>query len=146
MPALTRSEALAFLASWPSRLAHVSMRRGDRDTATVPVWYRIDEHERMLIWTGTQRKWVQRVAAGGRLSFSVAEDGFPLRGVLGSGPAVVLLDGDIDVDAERERIIGRYVMGHLVDAYTESRAEFRAIIAVELERLEGWTFAPDDDR
>lgn len=147
MPALSRSEAIAFLASWPARLAHVSTPRADGDTRTVPVWYRIDEEaERMLIWSGTQRKWVQRVGEAGRLSFSAAEDGFPLRGVMGGGPARVLVDGDVDVDREREAVIERYVMGHLVDAYTGSRGEYRAIIAVELERLEGWTFAPSTGR
>ncbi len=33
-------------------------------------------------------------------------------------------------------------MGHLINAYTESRSEYRAILRIELEQLSGWTFAP----
>ncbi len=139
----SRADAFAFLSSWPAKLAHVSTARNDSSTVTVPVWYRVDtDAEQLLIWTGHERRWVKRVVASGHLSFSVAEDGFPLRGVMGGGPAVVLGDGEIDVDAERARIIERYVMGHLVSAYTESRSEYRAILRVELEQLSGWTFAP----
>ncbi len=139
----SRADALAFLSSWPAKLAHVSTARNDGSTVTVPVWYRIDtDAEQLLIWTGHERRWVRRVVASGHLSFSVAEDSFPLRGVMGGGPAVVLGDGEIDVDAERARIIERYVMGHLINAYTESRSEYRAILRVDLQQLNGWTFAP----
>ncbi len=106
----SRADALAFLTSWPAKLAHVSTARNDGSTVTVPVWYRIDTGaEQLLIWTGHERRWVKRVVASGHLSFSVAEDGFPLRGVMGGGPAVVLGDGEIDVDAERARIIEQSV-------------------------------------
>ncbi len=139
----SRADALAFLSSWPAKLAHVSTARNDGSTVTVPVWYRIDtDAEQLLIWTGHERRWVKRVVASGHVSFSVAEDGFPLRGAMGGGPAVVLGDGEIDVDTERARIIERYVMGHLINAYTESRSEYRAILRIELEQLSGWTFAP----
>ena len=84
---------------------------------------------------------MQRVAISGHLSFSVAETSFPLRGVMGAGPAAVLGDDDeIDVTAERAAIIRRYVMPWLVPAYEESRAEHRAIIRVALDRLTGWSF------
>lgn len=140
---LNRADALDFLAAWPAKLVHVSTERRQGGTTTVPVWYRVDANtEQLLIWTGHDRRWVQHLKASGRCSFSVADEQFPLRGVLGSGPAIVLGDGEIDVDYERDRIIERYVMGHLVPAYTESRAEYRAIVRVELKTLSGWTFAP----
>ena len=106
----------------------------------MPVWYRIDEQDDLLIWTKHDRKWVQRLMQSGHLSFSVAEDAYPMRGAMGAGSAVVLGDYDIDVTAERAAIIGRYVLPFLVPAYEESRAEHRAIIRVTLERLTGWTF------
>jgi Pyridoxamine 5'-phosphate oxidase len=140
MPDLTREQTLEFLRSWPAKIAHVSTTRPDGGTTTVPVWYRIDDRGDLLIWTKHDRKWVQRLMRSGRLSFSVAEDAFPMRGAMGAGPAVVLGDGDIDVTAERAAIIGRYVLPFLVPAYEESRAEHRAIIRVTLERLTGWTF------
>lgn len=141
MPDFTRDEILAFLRSWPAQIAHVSTVRPDGTTATVPVWFRIDAADDLLIWTGHHRKWVQRVATSGHLSFSVAETAFPMRGVMGAGRAVVLGDDDdIDVTAERSAIMHRYVMPWLVPAYEESRAEHRAIIRVSLDRLTGWTF------
>ena len=143
MPDLSRAQTLDFLRSWPAKIAHVSTARPDGGTTTVPVWYRIDERDDLLIWTKHDRKWVQRLAKSGRLSFSVAEDAFPMRGAMGEGPAVVLGDGEIDVTAERAAIIGRYVLPFLVPAYEESRAEHRAIIRVTLERLTGWTFEED---
>jgi hypothetical protein len=141
VPDLTREQTLEFLRAWPAQIAHVSTVRPDGTTATVPVWFRIDAADDLLIWTSHHRKWVQRVAASGHLSFSVAETSFPLRGVMGAGPAVVLGDDDaIDVTAERAAIIRRYVMPWLVPAYEESRAEHRAIIRVALDRLTGWSF------
>lgn len=141
MADFSRDACLAFLRSWPSRLAHVATARPDGTTQSVPVWYRIEDGtDDLLIWSGTQRRWVQRAQASGHLSFSVAEDGFPLRGVMGGGPVTV--HEDDGVLAERRRIIERYVMGHLVDAYTASRDDYRAILRVRLERLSGWTFAP----
>lgn len=142
MPDFSRAEILDFLRSWPAQIAHVATVRADGTTATVPVWFRIDEADDLLIWSGHHRKWVQRVARCGHLSFSVAETSFPLRGVMGDGRAVVLGDDDpIDVTAERAAIMRRYVMPWLVPAYEESRAEHRAIIRVSLDRLSGWTFA-----
>ncbi|MGI9116309.1 MAG: pyridoxamine 5'-phosphate oxidase family protein [Gaiellales bacterium] len=141
MPDLSRDETLAFLRSWPAKIAHVATARPDGTTASVPVWYRIDDGGAMLIWTKHERKWVQRVQRSGRLSFSVAEDAFPLRGAMGEGAAEVLGDGAaIDVTAERAAIIGRYVLPFLVPAYEASRAEHRAIIRVALDRLTGWSF------
>lgn len=141
MPDFTRDEILDFLRSWPAQIAHVSTVRPNGTTATVPVWFRIDDAGDLLIWSGHHRKWVQRVAQSGHLSFSVAETSFPLRGVMGEGRAVVLGDDDdIDVTAERAAIMRRYVMPWLVPAYEESRAEHRAIIRVSLDRLSGWTF------
>lgn len=142
MADFTRDECLAFLRAWPSRLAHVATVRPDGTTLTVPVWYRVDEADDLLIWSGTQRKWVQRLQRSGHLSLSVAEDGFPLRGVMAAGPAEVLEEDAFEVLAERDRIIRRYVLAPAVDAYTASRDEYRAIIRVRLERLSGWTFAP----
>ncbi len=144
MPDFSRDECLDFLRSWPSRLAHVATVRPDGTTMSVPVWYRIDASDDLLIWSGTQRTWVQRVQRSGHLSLSVAEEGFPLRGVMAGGPAEVQEAGagPIDVLAERERIIARYVMEHLVPSYTASRDAYRAIVRVRLERLSGWTFAP----
>jgi hypothetical protein len=135
-----RAQALDFLRSWPAKIAHVSTARSDGTTATVPVWYRIDDDDAMLIWTRHERRWVQRVASGGHLSFSVAEDAFPLRGAMGAGPAEVLGDGDIDVDAERAAIMRRYVLPFLVPAYEAARRDHRAIVRVRLDRLTGWTF------
>ena len=140
MPDLSRAQTLDFLRSWPAKIAHVSTVRPDSGTTTVPVWYRIDEQDDLLIWTKHDRKWVQRLVQSGHLSFSVAEDAYPMRGAMGAGSAVVLGDDDIDVTAERAAIIGRYVLPFLVPAYEESRAEHRAIIRVTLERLTGWTF------
>ena len=141
MADFSRAQTLDFLRSWPAQIAHVSTVRPNGRTATVPVWFRIDKADDLLIWTGHHRKWVQRVAASGHLSFSVAETSFPLRGVMGAGPAAVLGDDDeIDVTAERAAIIRRYVMPWLVPAYEESRAEHRAIIRVTLDRLTGWSF------
>lgn len=139
-----RALALEFLRSWPGRVAHVSTIRVDGTTATVPVWYRIDDAGDMLIWSRRDRRWVERVARSGHLSFSAAEETFPLRGAMGGGPAEVLGDGDeIDITAERQAIIGRYVMPFLVPAYEAARPDDRAIIRVRLERLTGWTFAED---
>ena len=140
MPDLSRAQTLDFLRSWPAKIAHVSTARPDGGTTTVPVWYRIDERNDLLIWTKHDRKWVQRLMRSGHLSFSVAEDAYPMRGAMGAGSAVVLGDDDIDVTAERAAIISRYVLPFLVPAYEESRAEHRAIIRVTLERLTGWTF------
>jgi hypothetical protein len=141
MPDFSRAEILDFLRSWPAQIAHVSTARPDGTTATVPVWFRIDDADDLLIWSGHHRKWVQRVARNGHLSFSVAETNFPLRGVMGDGRAVVLGDDDaIDITAERAAIMHRYVMPWLVPAYEESRAEHRAIIRVSLDRVSGWTF------
>jgi hypothetical protein len=141
MPDFSRAEILDFLRSWPAQIAHVSTARPDGTTATVPVWFRIDDADDLLIWSGHHRKWVQRVARNGHLSFSVAETNFPLRGVMGDGRAVVLGDDDaIDITAERAAIMHLYVMPWLVPAYEESRAEHRAIIRVSLDRVSGWTF------
>lgn len=141
MADLSRAQTLDFLRSWPAKIAHVSTARDDGTTTTVPVWYRIDDRDDLLIWTRHERKWVQRLMRSGHLSFSVAETAFPMRGAMGAGPAVVLGDDDdIDVTAERAAIIARYVLPFLVPAYEESRAEHRAIIRVTLDRLTGWTF------
>lgn len=136
-----RARALEFLRSWPAKIAHVSTLREDGTTTTVPVWYRIADDDAMLIWTRHERHWVRRLAASGHLSFSVAEVAFPMRGVMGAGPAAVLGDGDgIDVDHERAAIMRRYVLPFLVPAYEAARTDHRAIVRVELERLDGWSF------
>lgn len=141
MPDLDRTATLAFLRSWPARIAHVSTTRPNGMTTTVPVWFRIDDEDRLVIWTKHDRKWVQRLLRNGHLSFSVAEDAYPMRGAMGQGTAVVLGDDDaIDITAERHAIISRYVLPFLVPAYEESRSEHRAIIRVTLDRLTGWTF------
>jgi len=138
---LGREEVLGFLRSWPAKIAHVSTLRPDGTTTTVPVWYRIDDSGRLLIWTRHDRKWVQRLLHTRHLSFSVAEDTFPMRGAMGAGSVEVLGDGDdLDVTAERAAIISRYVLPFLVPAYETSRADHRAIIRVTLDRLSGWTF------
>ena len=135
-----RALALDFLRAWPAKIAHVSTLREDGATTTVPVWYRIADDDAMLIWTRHERRWVRRLADSGHLSFSVAEVAFPMRGVMGAGPAVVLGDGDIDVDRERAAIMRRYVLPFLVPAYEAARTDHRAIVRVELERLTGWSF------
>ena len=68
MPDLTREQTLEFLRAWPAQIAHVSTVRPDGTTATVPVWFRIDAADDLLIWTSHHRKWVQRVATSGHLS------------------------------------------------------------------------------
>ncbi len=135
-----RALALDFLRAWPAKIAHVSTLREDGTTTTVPVWYRITDDDAMLIWTRHGRRWVRRLADSGHLSFSVAEVAFPMRGVMGAGPAVVLGDGDVDVDRERAAIMCRYVLPFLVPAYEAARTDHRAIIRVDLERLTGWSF------
>lgn len=140
MAAADRALALDFLRAWPAKIAHVSTLREDGTTTTVPVWYRITDDDAMLIWTRHERRWVRRLADRGHLSFSVAEVAFPMRGVMGAGPAQVLGDADIDVDRERAAIMGRYVLPFLVPAYEAARTDHRAIVRVELERLTGWSF------
>ena len=131
---MNRDELAAFLDR--PLLAVIATTRRDGAPHAVPVWYSYDG-ERVLIWTGRDRAWVQHLLRDPRISVTIAEERFPFGAVLISGSATFHEGEDWIVD-EIRRITARYRPADEAERYIERWSSVGGMVVVTPERVRSW--------
>ncbi len=123
----------------PALCAAISTVRPDGSPRVVPVWYRWDG-ERILVWSGAERRWVRDLRAEPRVAISVHEHTAPWSAVVLRGRASVEIGTLSELCDEIEAIVRRYVPAGKVASTIASYDDgsLHALVAIEPELVEAW--------
>ena len=136
---LAPDEIAAFLnRTGPALVGVVGTLAADGYPHLVPVWYRYDG-ERVHIWTGAARAWVQNLARDDRAAFSLHEDQLTNTGVTLKGRATIL-SGEADWVTEQIGAITRRYIPDEAEArdYIGKWPHLRTIVSLRPEKISGW--------
>lgn len=103
---------------------------GSAGPRLTPVWYEWDG-EKVLIWSGPERRWVQELLADPRVAFSVHGEEEPYPAVIISGRADVLTRDTQILREPVKRIIRRYVAEEGVDDFLDRYVDVPGVTGVQ---------------
>lgn len=123
----------------PALCAAVSTVQPDGSPRTVPVWYRWDG-ERILLWTGAERRWLANLLRDPRVAVSVHEHTSPWSAVVVRGEASVRTGSLAELLDEIRAIASRYLPADEVDSTIESYDDGlpHAIVTIAPRSLVAW--------
>lgn len=131
---MTPPEIRAFLER--PQVGVVSTIRSDGGPHAVPVWFRFDD-ERVNIWTSSERRWVQNLAADPRCSFTVQEQGKPFAAVTLRGHAESATAEEW-IEQEIRRITSRYIDKRKMEQYIAELPTLQTIVSIYPEKIVAW--------
>lgn len=138
----TREEALAFISDG-ARIGRLATVAADGSPHVVPIWFERDG-ERLLIHTQAESRKARDIAATGRYALTVDVDTIPYKGVMVSGPAGVVANGEIDAIALVGRLATAYMgpdAGPGFAEYIASMPGEHVTLVLEVADHESWDFS-----
>ena len=138
----TRDEALAFISDG-ARIGRLATVADDGSPHVVPIWFERDG-ERLLVHTQAESRKARNILATGRFALTVDVDTIPYKGVMVSGPARVVPNGEIDSIALVARLATAYMgpdAGPGFAQYVGSMPGEHVTLVLEVADHESWDFS-----